>query len=445
MRAPFATAGHGSVVVAGEGALTFAVVRDLEDAAIATVLLEHPGDLEFERAMDAGPEAVAIVTRDDAYALRLALLAAHACPSARLVVTIFDRTVAQQLRSAIDSCIVVSMADLVAAPFAGACMGDEVLALREHEGDAMQRIVRDGEDCRLEPQPRSHASPARRLAHVAMGVLHPFERSAKTLMLGLFGLLAVLLVDTLLSLTALHNSLVDAWYSGVRTLVTVGANPSLDHAAGWTRVVAAILMLAALAFTAIFTAGLINRLLDRRLITIVGPRVMPRHDHVVVVGLGQVGLRLCVRLRETGLAVAAVERNADGVGVRLAPSYDVPVVVGEGSDRKLLTRLSLHRAHSLAAVTSDDLTNVAICMAALAVAPQLRVVLRAGDGDIAAETRSLFRIGVVRDAHRIAGAGIAAAALGWTPGDVLAEDGQTYLWDGAGGMRAFPAPHARAS
>jgi voltage-gated potassium channel Kch len=439
---PFATAGHGAVVVAGEGALTFAVVRDLEDAAIETILLEHPGDLEFERAMQDGPEAVAIVTRDDAYALRLALLAAHACPSARLVVTIFDRTVAQQLRSAIDSCVVVSMADLVAAPFAGACMGDEVLALRAHGAAGMERIVRDGEDCRVEAQPRSDSSLLRRLAHVVMGVLQPFDRSAKTLMLGLFGLLGVLLLDTLLSLTALHNSLVDSWYAGVRTLVTVGPNPSLDHAAAWTRVMAACLMLAALAFTAIFTAGLINRLLDRRLIAIVGRRVMPRHDHVIVVGLGQVGLRLCVRLRETGLAVAAVERDADGVGVRLAPSYDVPVVVGDGSERRLLARLDLHRAHSLAAVTSDDLTNVAICMAALAVAPTLRVVLRAGDGDIAAETRSLFRIGVVRDAHRIAGAGIAAAALGWTPGEVLSEEGQTYLWDDAAGMRAFPAPPA---
>jgi voltage-gated potassium channel Kch len=438
----FSASGHGAVVVAGEGALTLAVVRDLEDAAITTILLEHPGDLEFERAMQAGPEAVVIVTRDDAYALRLALLAAHACPTARLVVTIFDRTVAQQLRSAIDSCVVVSMADLVAAPFAGACMGDEVLALREHGEGGMQRIVRDGEDCRLDPQPRSDAAPLRRLEHAIMGVLQPFERSAKTLMLGLFGLLAVLIVDTLLSLTALHNSLIDAWYTGVRTLVTVGANPALDHSEGWTRVLAAFLMLAALAFTAIFTAGLINRLLARRLITIVGPRVMPRHDHVIVVGLGQVGLRLCVRLRETGLAVAAVERDADGLGVRLAPSYDVPVVVGDGSERKLLARLELHRAHSLAAVTSDDLTNVAICMAALAVAPSLRVVLRAGDGDIAAETRSLFRIGVVRDAHRIAGAGIAAAALGWTPGEVLAKDGQTYLWDAADGMRAFPAPPA---
>jgi hypothetical protein len=40
------------------------------------------------------------------------------------------------------------------------------------------------------------------------------------------------------------------------------------------------------------------------------------------------------------------------------------------------------------------------------IAPATRTVLRAGDGD-RATTRSLFRVGIVRDARRIAGAAIA--------------------------------------
>ena len=39
-------------------------------------------------------------------------------------------------------------------------------------------------------------------------------------------------------------------------------------------------------------------------------------------------------------------------------------------------------------------------------------MLRAGDGRVANETRSLFRIGLVRDVHRIAAALIAARAVG---------------------------------
>ena len=73
-----------------------------------------------------------------------------------------------------------------------------------------------------------------------------------------------------------------------------------------------VTMLAALAFTAIFTAGLINRLMGPRLVAILGRRTMPRRDHVVVVGLGQVGLRLCLMLRELGVPVVAVERDLRG-------------------------------------------------------------------------------------------------------------------------------------
>ena len=51
-------------------------------------------------------------------------------------------------------------------------------------------------------------------------------------------------------------------------------------------------------------------------------------------------------------------------------------------------------------------------MAARRVAPDVRIVMRAGDGRVANETRSLFRIGLVRDVHRIAAVLIAARATG---------------------------------
>ena len=40
------------------------------------------------------------------------------------------------------------------------------------------------------------------------------------------------------------------------------------------------------------------------------------------------------------------------------------------------------------------------------------MILRAGDGDLADETRSLFRIGHVIDVHRLGAAYIAGVALG---------------------------------
>ncbi len=109
----------------------------------------------------------------------------------------------------------------------------------------------------------------------------------------------------------------------------------------------------------------------------VGRRTLPRRGHVVVVGLGQVGLRLCQELRGLGLPVVAVERSADAPAVRIARRQRIPVLIADGQDRAVLERLALGRARALAAVGSDDLDNVAVAVAAQAVAPDVRVVLRA--------------------------------------------------------------------
>ena len=88
------------------------------------------------------------------------------------------------------------------------------------------------------------------------------------------------------------------------------------------------------------------------------------------------------------------------------------MVIGRGANPDVLRRLSLARARSLAAVTPIDLRNIEAAVAARAIDEDLRVVLRAGDGELADETRSLERIGHVIDVHRLGAAFIAGLALG---------------------------------
>ena len=77
-----------------------------------------------------------------------------------------------------------------------------------------------------------------------------------------------------------------------------------------------------------FTAGTVEHLLSGRYVGLVGRRVMPRSGHVVVVGLGQVGFRLCQELRAQGLAVIALERSTDCPNLPLARAADIPVLLG---------------------------------------------------------------------------------------------------------------------
>jgi len=64
---------------------------------------------------------------------------------------------------------------------------------------------------------------------------------------------------------------------------------------------------------------------------------------------------------------------------------------------------------------ADELDNIEIAIAALAAAPDLRVVLRAGDDDVIAESRSLFRIGQVRDVSALTAHAVTLSLLGRPP------------------------------
>ncbi len=357
-----------------------------------------------------GVDAVAIVSRNDVEALRLALVAHHAQPAVPLLVTIYDRTVASQMRSAVPGARVTSLADLVAPTLAAPCFDAALATLAESAGRAVGISSGDegGEPVPL-PAPRTVRA---RVADWLRSAARPLDTSGRILVAGVLGFVGILALDTVVTGIALDEPPVEAFFAATKTLVTVGPNPVVDEAADWFKLFSSATMLAGLAFVALLTAGIVNRLLDPRLTGIFGRRAIPGANHVIVVGLGQVGMRLCLLLRGLDVPVVAVEIDIDARNVPLAKAYKVPVVIASGTDRFLLQRLSLERARALAAVTSDDLTNITVAVAALAARRDLRVILRAGDGDIATETRSLFHIGVVRDVHRIAGDLLAAHALG---------------------------------
>ncbi len=404
------------ILVLGEGRLIDVVRRALDDVAADVIHLRAPADREIRRALTPDIDAVVVISRDDRVSLRLALVVEGLRPGVRLIVTIYNRDLGAQVRRAVRNVRVMSMADVVAPALAGPCLGDELIAVRRAAEPGQRPLgVRAGADgpafAPLPPQPGRLGA---RLRANAATILHPFELSAKTLLAGLLGFLAILLTDAIVVGLALHETPMEALFLATRTIVTVGPNEAIGHGPGWLLPFSTVTMLAALAFTAIFTAGLINRLMAPRHVAIAGRRSMPRRDHVVVVGLGQVGLRLCLMLRELGVAVVAVERDPQADNIARAKHYGVPIVIGRGGSRGVLRRLCLQRARALAAVTSDEIENISTAVAALSLREDLPTVLRAGSGDVMDETRALFAIGVVRDVYIIGGTLMAAAALGST-------------------------------
>ncbi|WP_405623792.1 NAD-binding protein [Streptomyces sp. NBC_00076] len=414
------------------------VCSSLQSAGHCVRHFTHPTDEDLRQALDRQVAGVAILLDDDVESLRYALAVEHIRPNVTLVVTIFDRTVAEQLVRVVPNCRVTSPADVAAPVLLAACLQPDLLAVtRAPEGNLGARW--DGETVRLEAYRPPGTLRYRAWMGKVRGQLRPHDGSSRIMLTGLVGLLAVLLSDWAWLVTRRHRPPVEAFFEAARTVATVG--PAPDHGSHTYLVYSGIAMLITIVFTAVFTAGVVDRLLAPRSVGLVGPRTLPRAGHVVVVGLGQVGLRLCTRLQALGIGVVAIERDPAAPNLRLARALGVPVVVADAKDRFVLRRLGLHKAQALAAVASDDLDNIAVAVTALAVAPELRVVIRAGDHEAIAETRSLFKIGLVHDLGGLSAAYTTASLLGLRPRGVLAygkrllvecEDGVFVPWPQAG-------------
>ncbi len=357
-----------SVLVLGEaGGLGEALARRLEQGGTTVERAMSLSDSQVSATLaERRWGAVAVVTRDDVLALRLTLLSAHLRPEVPLWVTMFDRTIARELHHVVPAVQVLSPSELVAADLAEQCIAAADPATHGRNGirlvdDALRLLVRAG-----------------------------------------VGLLLALLIEGLIGTIALHESLVDALYFSTRSVATVAGPPGAATAAAWYKIVSVLDTLAALALVAVFTAALVRRLSRRRLTTLLGPRAAPARSHVLLVGFGQVGFRLAQELRQRGVAVLGVERDPDAPCVRLARGAGIPVAVGRGDDRETLERLGIRRCAAVAAVTSDDLVNVAVGLAASDLAPGVPLVLRLGDGEVAAETDSLLHLGRICDAHKLA-------------------------------------------
>ena len=393
----------------GEGDLSDEVATVLESHGRGIDRLERPDENEIRRAVEGGSvDSVVVVGREDAYVVRMALMVRSASEQLPLVLTIFDQTMAEQIAAELPNTHVTSLADIVAPSLAGPCIDDRATAVTFAD-DTPALLVENERELTEEPVPQLKAH---RIEALARALFTPYDKSAGLLLYGAIGLVSVFLIETITAMPVLDNSFVDAFYGSAKTLVTVDPNLDVDEGPGWYKVFTSATMLIALVFAASFTAGLVNRVVERRLTGLIGKRAVPRRDHVVVVGLGQVGMRLCVLLRSCGVPVVAVEKEKEGRHIGVAHELGLPIVVGRGSDPSLMRRLSLHRARAVAVVTSNDLDNISTSMAARGIEEDIRVVMRVGDGDVANETLSLLPLGVIRDVHRIAAVMIASMAIG---------------------------------
>lgn len=417
----------------------------------------------LRRAGVADAHAVALVDRDDVGNTHAALRAQEINPGVRLVMRFSNMSLGYRLRPLLTDCVVLSHSATAAPALVAAALGEVAPSYARLPGRPVRTVfvarrsdvppsrvicglVRNFDAAASDPGSAASGSdsaasggpvrlPADQdsadvvLAHadgsapgrrrrLVVDRLRPGLASLRSwasvvlnrkLVAASFFMVALMLGGTVLFSTLAGHSWAEALYLTV--LDAAGAAQPELRLSTAEKVVQALVTLTGIALVPVVTAAVVDGVVRARL-TMESGRPRPVSGHVVVIGLGVVGGRVLEQLRHLGTGVVGVERNERAIGVRPARRLGVPVVIGSGGHYEVLREAYVHRARALVAVTDSDVVNLEAILNGRRLAPDLRVVLRLGDDDLAERVREVFGIAASSSVSQLAAPTFAAAMLG---------------------------------
>lgn len=134
-------------------------------------------------------------------------------------------------------------------------------------------------------------------------------------------------------------------------------------------------------------------------------------NHVILFGLGKVGLRVLQQLVALGQEAVVIEKDPNCPNFAYARKHGVPVRVGTAREEGILEELNLAEARSVICCTNDDLANLELAIDARKVRPGIRVVLRMYDQELAEKIRDTMNLNLAFSTAQLAAPLFATASL----------------------------------
>ncbi|MDY7041857.1 MAG: NAD(P)-binding protein, partial [Chloroflexota bacterium] len=132
--------------------------------------------------------------------------------------------------------------------------------------------------------------------------------------------------------------------------------------------------------------------------------------HVVVCGLGRDGYRVVEQLLKFGEEVVGIERNEQSQFLDAIRGLGVPVIISDAQRPAALKKAGVGRASAVIICTEDDLVNLNIALESRELSPNVRVVMRMFDAELAKKMEKVFGIHAAFSTSALAAPVLAAAA-----------------------------------
>jgi Trk K+ transport system NAD-binding subunit len=149
-------------------------------------------------------------------------------------------------------------------------------------------------------------------------------------------------------------------------------------------------------------------------------------NHVIVLGVGHVGMRVIRTLAQMGFEVVAINLTLNDETDQELAALDVPCVIGDGRQVAILASAGLQYARALIICTSDDYLNLEVTMRAREFNPNARIVVRMWDSQFASQLHRFMGVEAVLSASELAAPAFAGAAIGVEIAQTLHIHGEEY-------------------
>ena len=134
-------------------------------------------------------------------------------------------------------------------------------------------------------------------------------------------------------------------------------------------------------------------------------------NHIVLIGMGRLGFRTFLLLRKLGEAVVVIERDESNQFLEEVRRDGSPLFLCDARREAILEDVNIARARSIVLATDDDLANLEIALDARHFNPDIRVVLRMFDQNMADKIRHGFDIHIAMSQAAISAPMFAMSAI----------------------------------
>lgn len=135
-------------------------------------------------------------------------------------------------------------------------------------------------------------------------------------------------------------------------------------------------------------------------------------DHIIIIGIGHVGLRIVRQLAQMGFDMVAVDLSiSDELDDELS-ALGAPAIVADGRLPATLEKAGLSRAQSVVIATANDQVNLELAMRVRDINPHVRLVVRMWDDQYARQLKHFLGVEAVLSASDLSAPVFAGSAVG---------------------------------